>query len=833
MGDFFLKTRPMRRSVLLATASFLTGWAPLLAANAAHAQSTPSGEQSTPTTTVGEIIVTASRRSESLAKLPFNISAFASKQLERANISNIAALSQEVPNFVVQDQGPRSTASSIPIIRGLNASQPVVTSARYFQSPVGFYLGDSPITGSLPLEDVERVEVLRGPQGTLYGAGTLSGAVRVMPNDPKLNNFSGLLSVSAADVSHSSHLDNDVLGVINIPVGDDLAIRVVAKREYDAGFIDLNNIMKRAGNNYLNGAPLLANPSDVVNSPAVYFNAKDVNYATTTSVRASLLWTPVEKLKLRASYSYAYVRGNGAPIDNYNYAGGASPIDPRLTLAPTGNYQRSLPTLEPYDRRTQLGDVDLSYDLGFATLSTTVAYGRSDGVTVSDGTAILLGSPYGFYYTGTPANPRSVIPVYNKDVEKSYTEEIRLVSRESKFIDYTVGAFFQQDSRLIGLGVFDPGADVQSAAAHGGSTVPLVEGGTAVPLFSNGAAYLQNSDQQFRDYSIYGDATWHVTDRWQITGGARVFYQTFSQALNEESSLFEFTVNADNANFVSSQIFKANTSYQLAPSTQTYFTFSQGFRRGGANAFPTQGAVLEPIELLNYKPDTTNNYEVGLKGTAYHLYYSVDLFYVDWSDPQIDLLTPYTLTAVVVNGNSAASKGAEFEVSGPLGPRGLTFNLGAAYSPARLTQSFSLPAGNAAGGVVQNAITGQKGDRLPGTPDISASANINYKVDVSNSAALTFSLGADYRSSTVNVLPHFSSFTPATTAPGYTLMHGSIDFEMHDWQVELFGTNLSDSHVVLATQLRALTSHQLLGDWGNSYAVARPREIGLRLTRRW
>ena len=800
---------------------------------AGHALAAEAAPPATNDATLGEVVVTASRREETVTKLPFNISAYGAKQLQTANITSVTALSQQVPNFVIQDNGPRDAASSIPIIRGLNASTPANSSPRFFQTPVGFYLGNAPLTGYIPIEDVDRVEVLRGPQGTLYGAGALAGAVRIVPTDPKLGSFSGQLSGSIGGISHSSDIDSDVLGIVNIPIGQTLAVRIAAQREYDGGFIDQYGIMRRQGDNSLSGAPVLANPADVAGSQAVYFNRKDVNTAEIASVKAALLWQPNDRFKATLGYNFAHLTGDGGPVDDFTYGGGASPIDPRVTLGATGEYARSLPTLEPFHRDTHLATVDASYDLGFATLSGTFAYGHTDGEAVFDGTVNLLGTPYGAYYTGVPANPRTVVPVAQQDSESRYTEEVRLVSKQGGKFDYIVGAYLEQDSRHLGEDVYDPGADVQSAAANGGSTLPIVEGGTYIPLYANNASYLQDAYQTFRDYSIYGDLTYHITDRWQVTGGARFFHQTFSQRFRGQSTFFEFDLNETNANTVNSQIFKANTSYQIAEHAQVYFTFSQGFRRGGANTFSTSGAVLEPTDLLIYRPDKTNNYEIGIKGLAFGLHYAADVFYVDWSNPQIDLQTPYNLTSVVVNAVSAESKGVEFELSGPIGPKGLSFNLGMAYAPARLSADFHLPSGSGLGTVVPDAINGLKGDRLPGAPDFSLSTNLNYRVDLSDASAVTFGLGVDYRSSTVNVLPHLNTSTPVTTAPGYALLHGSVEYDRGTWQLVLYGTNLTDEHVVLAQGARTATSVSRTGAWGDSYVVARPRELGLRVTRKF
>jgi len=783
--------------------------------------------------TVGEVVVTASRRAETVSKLPFNISAYGGQQLERANVTNVAALTRQVPNFTIQDNGPRTAASAIPIIRGLNASTPTVAAARYFQSPVGFYLGNAPLTGAFPLFDVQRIEVLRGPQGTLYGAGSLSGAVRIVPVDPKLDAFTGFVSASAGALAHAGKASYSASGAVNLPIGETLAVRINARHEYDAGFIDYRDVLRRENDDYARGRPVLANPANVATSPGVYFDKDDANYARTTSARVAALWSPTDAFSLTLAYNYAYSKGVGGNIDNNSFKGGPSPLDPRQILRPTGDYERSSPTLEPWDRRSQLASLDGSYDLGFATLSTTLAYGKSKAETLNDSTVNLLGSPYGYYYTGVPANPRTVIPVGNPDSDRSYTEEVRLVSKSGGTIDYAVGAFFQQQRRYIGLHVRAPGADVQSAAAHGGSTLPIAAGGTYVPLFADGSSFVQDTVQRFKDASVYGDLTWHVTDQWQVTGGARFFHQTFSSDLTAASSFFFLTVDERSSFKTDSQIFKLNTSYQIDPSNQVYATWSQGYRRGGANAFALEGPLREPRGLIAYDPDKTNNFEAGFKGTLGGIYYSADVFYIRWDKPQIDLSTPYGLWPVVVNARKATSKGFEAELSGPIGPPGLTFNLGLAYAKARLTKDFVLPAGDAAGGIISNAITGLKGDRLPGAPDWSGAANVSYKADLETLGSITYSLGIDFRSSTINQLPSLSPNAPTRRAPSYALLNGNIVWARDDWQAELYGTNLADTRVRFASNFRTNSSYRLTGDWGNAFAVARPREVGVRLTRRW
>ena len=813
-------------SIYLATSSMVVGVA-LAASGAEHAQAAPAGEATQP----GEIIVTASRRSESVTKLPFNISAYGSQQLQSANITSVTALSQQVPNFVITDAGPGRSAGSIPIIRGINASVATSGRPRFFQSPVGIYLGNTPMTGSLPLMDVERVEVLRGPQGTLYGAGALAGAVRIIPAEPKLGTVSGEASGSVQALGHSRRLSNDQLGIINLPVGENAAFRVVARREYDAGFIDQNDIMRRESGNPAYALPILADPNDVASSPAVYYNKKDVNYSGAYSTRASFVWKPDDKFKFLASYSYSHVKGDGTPTDNYTYGGGPSKIDPRRILAPTGEYEKSIPTLQPYSGDTHSASLDLSYDMGFATLSGTAAYGRTKFESTSDATIGHLGAGFVYpYYVGNPMNPRYVDLADSRNDETNYTQEVRLVSKAGGPIDYTVGAFFQQQKRFLAYTINLPGADTQSAAAHGGSMVPILEGGTWVgPFFANSVSFDQAANQNYRDYSVYGDVTWHISPSWQVTGGARFARQTFAQRMIILSSIFPYNIDAREEDKLSRAIFKANTSYRISPNAQLYATFSQGFRRGGANTFPTTGPLLEPAELQTYKPDATNNYEIGVKGRVRGISFAADLFYIDWKNVQIDTATPFNAWDTVINGSAAVSKGAEIELTGPIGESGFSFSLGLAYARARLTEDFALPAGGGAADIIPGAITGFKGARLPGAPDFSGSGNLYYKFDVGNDSAMTFNIGADYRGSVVNGLALPSR--AADTMKGYALLRASVQLDVNKWQFQLFANNLADAHAVISKGARSAGSLRRTGAWGDNYLVTRPRQVGLRVTR--
>ena len=238
------------------------------------------------------------------------------------------------------EYGARFTDATVPIIRGINATGEPTRGFRSFeQSPVGVYIGNSPIDGYFQLDDLKQVEVLRGPQGTLYGAGTLAGALRLIPNSPQLNTFSGKVEASGGRVEHSDGTPYALKGLLNVPLGDVLAFRASAKYDYEPGFVNTYGLFMRT-NNGLSGIPLLANPAEPLTSPPIYQDKPDWNYQKTFTGRASLLWKPTEAFSAEAALLHSNSVGDGGPQVNPDFPGGKSPLDPSSTL-PSGGLTRS------------------------------------------------------------------------------------------------------------------------------------------------------------------------------------------------------------------------------------------------------------------------------------------------------------------------------------------------------------------------------------------------------------------------------------------------------------------------------------------------------------
>ena len=782
--------------------------------------------------TLQEITVTASRRTQTAESVPYSLTVISPQQLADANVTDISSLTSQVPGLSMYDFGARFAGATVPIIRGINATGEPRGFRSFEQSPVGVYVANSPMDDYIQLIDLKRIEVLRGPQGTLYGAGALGGAVRLIPNDPELDTLSGQVEVGGDRIAHSSGTGYTLDGVLNLPVGHELALRVAAKYDVQPGWIDVYGLLART-NRGVSGIPELANPADPVGSPGIYSNRPDWNDQKTFTGRAALLWQPLESFKAVLALLHTGLRGDGGPQVNPDFPGGASPIDPSVTLPHGGPYQEFSQVDQPFSRYTNLTSLDLSYDAGFATLSSTTSYRTTAGQFIEDDTYNIGGVDGGAYlpyYAGNPVNPRFVYDYQFSDRERTFSQEVRLVSKTPLWhrIDYVVGAYYENQTRDGAWNIANPGTPERSVAqgctgaVYYGSSYPdcLVTAGPGDLDFT------QADTQRFQDKSVYGDLIWHLTRQLSLTGGVRHFQQEFTDAQLYLDYTFPTLVPATpHSAPASTNIGKADLSYEYAHDQYVYVLWSQGFRRGGANSVPLVGPFKESPLLASYAPDSTNNYEAGLKGRfANGLSYAFDVFDVKWNKPQISASLPSGNLAVY-NGNSAESKGFELQSSGPLFLPGLAYNVGVSYADAKLTSDFSLPANNGTGVIVPGLISGKAGQQLPGSPKTSISAALDYQRLIVPGYSLSLSLNGTYHSAIKLGLAAAESNTPVQQSSTYLITNLSASLTHESWRATLYATNLADKQEILVPPYNP----NAFGDLTNDYIVNQPRVIGVRV----
>jgi iron complex outermembrane recepter protein len=816
---------PATSSIAAAVFAALYGAPQAALADQADANAGPSSLQ--------EVVVTATRRQESVEAVPYSISVVSPDQIAASGATDIASLAATVPGLSMYDYGARFAGAVSPIIRGINATGSPARGFRTFeQDPVGTYIGNSPIDGYFELDDLNRVEVLRGPQGTLYGAGALGGALRLIPNSPELGKFSGSVEASGSRFDHSDGTGYSARAMVNIPLGDVLAFRASGKYSYDPGWIKVFGV-EEGTTNGIYQAPVLADPSDPVNSSPIYTSHNDWNWQRTFTGRASVLFKPNEVFNAELAFMHSHVSGDGGPQVNTDFAGGVSPFDPHTVFPAGGPYQEFALIDEPFERTTNLTSLDVSVDVGFATVSTTSTYFTTDGSLIQDSSFDYGGFDGGYflpYYGGVPTNPRFVYPFLFTDNAHTFSQEVRLVSKAdaSHPLDYVLGAFYEKQVRHGDWYVTNPGSPERSVDQgctgyyYAGATFP-----NCLLLSGPGDLTFQQLDtQNFQDKSVFGELTWHFMPHGQITFGARHFSQEFTDEQLYQDFTFPTLIPPTPREAPASKtVGKVNPSYEYADHHYVYALWSQGFRRGGANSVPQSGIFEESPLLRTYQPDKTNNYEAGLKGRFDSgLSYAFAIFDIKWDKPQISSSLPSGNLAVY-NANTAESKGFEFESTGPLFVPHLSYSVGYAYADAKLTSNFALPANNGTGTIVPGLLSGSSGEQLPGSPKNSFSAGLIYDMPLSPGYDLALSANGVYRSAVALQVAPSVGTTTVQHSSSYQIVNLNVALNHEGWRATLYVTNLFDKEEILAPP----SQPNELNNLTNDYLVNPPREIGIRL----
>ena len=508
----------------------MAGTSGALLAPLAHAD--PSSDA----TSLEEVVVTATRREQTILDVPYSISAISSDTLAESHVQTLSDLSHLVAGLSFVDQGPTSRSNFV--LRGINADStsngPVIGSSGTVP-PVSTYIGETPLFLSLHIDDLDRVEVLRGPQGTLYGSGALAGTIRLIPKAPDPSGFAANIEADVGELSVGHQLNNSYDGMLNLPLNDISAVRITAGREHYAGFIDEPYVVKLGpANTAINspvGVPVSGNPNNPLFGPEVFSAVNDANVADVWQTRIAYLIKPNENFSALVTYYHQDDKTQGAQEISPYFKGGSVDYPPAQNPYYSPTYPVSFPTggivfpangryvandgvLPSAHRKADLGTLDVSVGFGFATLTSDTSYYQDRGHDISDGSPFISKTPsfYGFM-------PRVVDYEQDFDTQKGFVEEIRLVSDAGQHpLDYVAGFFFQHLQGNNGEQQWLPG-QTQFSNLAGVPGSDQAEGDVN---------YIVANTTDFLDRAIFGELTWHITDQWQVTGGARVFKQNFS-----------------------------------------------------------------------------------------------------------------------------------------------------------------------------------------------------------------------------------------------------------------------------------------------------------------
>jgi outer membrane receptor protein involved in Fe transport len=829
------------------------GYVALGAVTVASAQETAtSGAATTPqsqalTEALQEVTVTARRRTETLQQIPYNIQALSSDALAQSGVTSINGMAQLVPGLQVVNSGPNPIGGNNQFsMRGLNTNGTggqLDSFRNGTVAPVSTYFGETPIFFPIALQDLQRVEVLKGPQGTLYGSGSVAGTIRFIPNAPSVDRFYAEVNMEGGHAANASNLNGSLDAVLNAPLASNLAFRLASGFQTLGGFIDNVNLAQRSIPGDQTSPPVLRVPTDPLSAYAFAPVQNSTNWSQQWYVRPALLWKISDATDAELLYSHERVGVGNTQIVNPDYPGGpfllasTSPSPNSVNIyQPGGRYRDTQDITTPSQSDLDLASLVITAHLGFGSLTSSTSVYRTQYHALQgyvdtnfyynpDGSLAL-----DLYDSLLNGFPRGNTQLDTSQRDRSLVQEIRLVSTWDKPIDYIVGAYFQTEH-----------FNFQSTTREPGYTQYLETVGTGLPRPAGDVLYTYPESEngyKFEDLAIFGQLTWHITPKWQVTGGARVFHQDFTSSGYILDTYLPgpavVDVNVENHNALTSHILMFDSSYDFTPNFKLYATYSQGFRRGGANAIPTDGLYASLPELVDYQPDKSVNYEVGVKGQTSdrRLRYTADVYLINLQHFQFDGYTGSQFPAVF-NGSEARSKGVELESEYEV-TRKLTVGLSYAYTDAYVAQGFTIN-DLAPATLVTNpnnpqfipVVSVATGGRLPGTSKNAANAMVDYTIPL-ESAALRLHADVAYRSSAPAYIDPTSQFY--WVIPATTVVNARITYDAGQrWAAYLFGENLTNETVYSGASGVLLNQPNLF----TARYVGRPRTYGLGLHYRW
>jgi len=718
-----------------------------------------------------EIIVTASKRDEKLHDVAMSVTALGGDQLALRQLTGFADWAAQVPGLSLQTSDP--TFSRL-ILRGQNVGSVGATIATTVDD-IPFFMSGAQADGAffsanVDTYDLQRIEVLRGPQGTLYGAAAEGGIVKYVTNPPNLNKFEGGVSVNGETVDGGS-LGGSIKGFVNVPFWDNkAALRVSGVQQRIAGWVD--------------------NPQ---------LGDSNVNKGDSYSLRASLLVQPTSDFSARLSVFEQHLKAHGN--SNVQVVGAAA----NPAAAPANQFDRvdgfvnNLAVPGEQDNSLKYAALNLSYDFHWASLMSASSYGRFNLHTTPNlsNSNLAPGVTYGDLVSGIYGQPALLVGDQVEFVHK-FNQEMRLSSDPGNTLfghgfDWQIGGFYTREFTTLTQ-------PYQALDASDPSTVltPAV-GGAIIP-------------GDYKETSYFADITYHFNAAFDLElGGRRTDVKQNSQVTTQCCVLYGPADTHFPALFSS----QTNTTWSVAPrwhineDTLAYVRVATGFRPGGPN-LPTPTLPNPPV----FKSDSTKNYEVGIRTDLFDKTFSIDMavFYIDWKDIQILSIVNTPAGPVGINGNSgsAKSKGVEWNFGWrPIS--GLTVGLLGAYTDAHLTADAP-------------GLGAFSGDKLPFVPNVSATLNVDYRWPAFGSYSAYVGASETYTGTRyTSFSPSVDVVEPHVKLPVYNTLQLRVGVDNDRYSAQLYGNNLTN-----ARGIQDYASNGGANQTGTASFI-QPRTIGIEL----
>jgi iron complex outermembrane recepter protein len=801
-----------------------------------------------------EIIITATKREENLQNVPISVQVLGTKKLDQLNISNFEEYTKQLPSVSYQNFG--APGFTVVYMRGVATGGDGNHSGSL--PSVGSYLDEQPITtigGTLDVHiyDIARIESLAGPQGTLYGASSEAGTIRIITNKPELGVTSGRVDGEINAVDHGG-VGGKLEGMINLPITDRIAFRAVGFYERDAGYIDnIFGEVTLCGDPVID--PLTGGTIGCVHNGIHFDNSKFVkkNFNTNTVYggRAALKVDLDDNWTLLPTIMYQNLKSKGVFWMDKG-AGDLNTVRFQPEISKDWFWQAAL-TVE--------GKIANFFDVTYAG-----AYMNRPRYTTSDYTdyTVAYDNTYEYYGglanyqyfrddAGNIINPRQHI--VGKDYFKKLSQELRIATPADRPVRGLLGAFYQDQKNHI----------------YQDYLVDNLATNLSVPGWPD-TLWLTNQRREDKDYAIFGEANWDITPTVTLTGGLRFYkfdntlygFAGFGPVPNPvgshtgvdrclpvvtdpDSPLFGLhdpsvpfaTGNSGldipcynvadldkNGNAVprrskgSGHIHRLNAQWKPEQNIMVYATWSKGFRPGGINRQP---------ETPAYAPDFLTNYELGWKTTWFgsRLRWNGAIYHQKWEGIQFSYLGPNSLT-VIQNGRNANVNGIESDINYTSG--GLSLTVTGAYTKAKTSGNICKAA------LVVDPSPDCTGERAPGKPDfivVPSGARLPITPKFKGSATARYTWPVWTGHAHVQGVVAYQGSAPSDLDPAQNALIGKIRgstvvdlFLGYDWSkysAELFATNVFDERNEIARLVVCSICTQV------KIIPGRPRTIGLRL----
>jgi iron complex outermembrane recepter protein len=768
-------TRYSKKSVVLACC--VTGIGGMLTQGASAQQARAESTQ------LEEIIVTAEKRESTVQNTPISLTAISGADIQDRGVTDLSALVLSVPGVALRTSGPGMVEYEMRGIASAGGNSPTV----------GFYFDETPLTApsatnegkiviSPQMYDLNRVEVLRGPQGTLYGSGSMGGTIKVVPNAPNPAAFDASVEAMVGD-TEAGGFNYGANGMINLPFGGGIAaLRMVVSYESDAGWVDRTVIEPGQ-------FPIATHPGpacgvqftgcvrgNVLAAP-IQTEYHDVNDLERSSFRASILIKPIDSLSITPSFFYQKLRSGGLPYIDSNPG--------------TDTHYQPFDVHESFEDEFKLGALNIKYQTPVFEISSTTSYWTRHAPYTQDTTESWA---TGLGLKGFSPPGASYALEYNPSHQT--TEELRIASAGNTTLKWLVGYFY--DDFYSSWNIIFPASE---------------------PLFGSTNLFSYFSPMPILQQSFFGEVTYNITDPFAITVGARRYHYDAPVSINQYGSLTA-TVMTSTSEKDQGVTPKVSLSYNISNDFMLFATAAKGFRPGGGTGpVPTSGPLSCEAQLMqeygstafvpgpiSFRSDSVWSYELGEKFRTADRRVTVNAstYYEKWSNVQQNNSLSSCGYVYVANVGDAEVKGAELEVDAIVVPD-LLITVNGSYSDAALVSASLINAGFSPGTPIQQI------------PRWTSSQVISYRHALTDRLSWTARVDNTYMGSRTD------ETYSVNTLSSYDLANIRGGVEGKQWSAVLFVNNVADKQALLNNVTAAAINLPTY----NRVAVNQPRTVGI------